>query len=60
MHVAMVTDVPMDNTLLLKQGTSFQMILLTRDVHILAICAVFAMAYISNLGKHGTFLKYYA
>ena len=58
MYVAMATDVHMDYTLPLKQGISFQMLLLTRDVRMWAICAVFAIAYISNLQKHGAFLKY--
>ena len=49
MYVSMVTAVHMDYTLPLKQGTSFQMLLLTRDVRMWAICAVYAIAYISNL-----------
>ena len=54
----MATAVHLDYTLPLKQGTSFQMPLLTRDERMWAICLVFAIAYTSNLQKHGTFLKY--
>ena len=54
----MATYVHMDYTLPLKQGTSFQMLLLTRDVLMWAIYAVYAIGYTSNLQKHGTFLKY--
>ena len=56
----MVTAVHMDYTLPLKQGTSFQILLLTWDVRMWAICAVCAIAYKSNLQKHGAFLKYCA
>ena len=58
MYVAMATAMPMDYTLPFKQGTSFQMLLLTQVVHMLAICAVYAITHTSNLQKHGTFLKY--
>ena len=58
MYVAMATAVHMDYTLPLKQGTSFQMLLLTRDVRMWAFCEVYTIAYTSNLQKHGTFLKY--
>ena len=43
MYVAMATAVHMDYTLPWKQDTSFQM---------LSICAVYAIAYTSNLQKH--------
>ena len=56
MYVAMATAVHMDYTLLWKQDTSFQMLLLTWDVRIGAICAVYAIAYTSNLQKHEAFL----
>ena len=58
MYVAMATAVHMDYTLPLKQGTSFQMLLKTRDVRMCAICAVYAIAYTSNQQKHGAFLEY--
>ena len=54
----MATAVHMDYTLPLQQGTSFQMFLETRDVLMLDIYAVYAIAYTSNLQKHGAFLKY--
>ena len=54
----MATAVPMDYTLPFKQGTSFQMLLQTQDVRILAISPVFAIPYIPKLQKHGAFLKY--
>ena len=54
----MATAVHMDYTLPLKQDTSFQILLLTRDVRMWAICAVYAFAYTSNLQKQGAFLKY--
>ena len=60
MYVAMATVVHMDYTLPLRQGTSFQIVLLTRDVGMWAICTVYAIAYTSNLQKHGAFLKYYS
>ena len=40
LHVALATAVPIDFTLSLKQETLFQLSLLTRYVHMLAICAV--------------------
>ena len=43
MYVAMATAVHMDYTLPLKQGTSFQMLLQTRDERMWAICAVYAI-----------------
>ena len=49
MYVAVATAVHIDYTIPLKQGTSFQMILLTQDVRMWAICAVYAIAYTSNL-----------
>ena len=52
MYVAMATAVHMDYTLPFKQGTSFQMLLSTRDVFMWAIYAVYAIAYTSNLQKH--------
>ena len=55
MYVAMATAVQMDYTLPLKQGTSFQMLLYTLDVHMWAICVVYAIAYTSNLQKHEAF-----
>ena len=58
MYVAMATAVHMDYTLPLKQGTSFQILLYTRDEHMRAICAVYAIVYTSNLLKHEVFLKY--
>ena len=58
MHVAMATAVHMDYTLPLKQDTSFQMLLQTRDVRMWAICAVYAITYKSHLQKHAVFLKY--
>ena len=48
MYVSMATAVHMDSILPLKQGTSFQMLLKTRDMRIWAICAVYAIAYTSN------------
>ena len=54
----MATAVHMDYTLPLKQGSSFQMLLLTRDKRMLAICAFYAIAYTSNIQEHGAFLKY--
>ena len=54
----MATALHMDYKLPLKQGTSFQMLLQSRDGHMLAICAVYAITYTSNLQKHGAFLKY--
>ena len=45
MYVAMATAVHMDYTLPLKQGTSLQMLLLTWDERMWAICAVYAIAY---------------
>ena len=58
MYVAMATAVHMDYTLPLKQGTSFQMLLLARDERMWAFCAGYAIAYTSDLQKHGAFLKY--
>ena len=58
MYVVMATAVPMDYTLPLKQGTSFQILLWTQDVRMLAISAVYAISYTSKLQKHGAFLKY--
>ena len=58
MYVAMAAAAHMDYTLLLKQDTSFQMLLNIRDVCIWAICAVYAIACTSNLQKHGAFLKF--
>ena len=58
MYVAMATALHMDYTLPLKQGTSFQMLLLKWDERMGAICAVYAIAYTSDLQKHGAFLKY--
>ena len=58
MYVAMATAVHMDYILPLKQGNSFQMLLLTQVVRKWAICAVYAIAYTSNLKKPGAFLKY--
>ena len=58
MYDAMATAVHMDYTLPLKQGTSFQMLLLTWGERMWAIYAVYAIAYTSNLQKHGAFLKY--
>ena len=60
MFVAMATDVHTDYTLPLTQGTSFQMLLATQDVRMWAFCAVYAIAYTSNLQKHGTFVKYWS
>ena len=54
----MATAVHMAYTLPLKQGTSFQVLLLTRDMSMWAICTVYAIAYTSNLQKHGIILKY--
>ena len=54
----MATAVHMDYIIPLKQGTSFQMLLETRDVRIWAICSVYAIGYTSNLQKHGAVLKY--
>ena len=54
----MATAVHIGYTRPLEQGTSFQMLLQTPDVHMWAICAVYAIAYSSNLQKHGAFLKY--
>ena len=45
----MATAVHMDYTLTWKQDTSFQMLLYARDVRMWAICAVYAIAYTSNL-----------
>ena len=58
MYVAMATAVHMDYTLPRKQDTSLQMLLQTWDVRMWAICAVYAIAYTSNLQKHEAFLKY--
>ena len=58
MYVAIATAVHMDYILPLKQGTLFQMLLLTRDVIMLAIWVVYAIAYTSSLQKRGVFLKY--
>ena len=58
MYVAMATAVHIDYTLTWKQGTSFQMLLQTMDVRMWAICAVYAIAYTSNLQKQEAFLKY--
>ena len=55
-YVAMAPSVHIDNILPLKQSTSFQMLLKTQDVRMLAICAVYAIACTSNLQKHGPFL----
>ena len=54
----MATAVHIDYTFPLKQNTSFQMLLLTRDERMWAICEVYAIAYISNLQKNGAFLSY--
>ena len=45
MYVAMATAVHMDYAFHLKQDTSFQMLLQTRDERIWDICAVYAIAY---------------
>ena len=57
MYVAMATAVHMDYILPLKQGTSFQMLLQTRDARKRAICAVYEIAYTSNLQKLGSILE---
>ena len=54
----MATAVHMDYTLPLKQGTSFQILFVNTDEQMWAICAVYTIAYTSNLQKHGAFLKY--
>ena len=59
MYVAMATAVHMDCTLpLKKKGTSFKMLLQTRDMRLWTICAIYAITYTSNLKKHESLLKY--
>ena len=60
MYVAMATAVHMDYTLPLKQVTSFSNDFVNTGCAYWAICAVYAIAYTSNLQKHGTFLKYFS
>ena len=60
MYVAMATAVPMDYSLHLVQGILFQMLFWERDVHLLAICEVYAVAYTSNLQKHRIYIKFYS
>ena len=55
----MATPKPIDYTLLLKQGTLFQMLFVNMGLRIIAIYAVYAIAYTINLQKHELFLKYY-
>ena len=43
-----------------KTGYLISNAFLTRDVRLWTICAVYAIAYTSNLPKHGAFLKYYS
>ena len=47
----MTTAVSMYNPISLKQGTSFQMFLLQWFVHMLSICAVYAITCTSNVEK---------
>ena len=54
----MATAVPMDYSLPYAQGNSFQILFGERDVRMLAMCAVYAIAYASNLQKHRTYLKF--
>ena len=54
----MATAVHMDYSLPLAQGISFQMLFWERDVCMLAICAVYAIAYTLNVQKHRTYMKF--